>query len=221
MVFAVLAIAAALAALGWYLSHHVRPATPVLNAMDPQNWEIGPANYPGGNPSRNMPLHPVLTGDGWDVLLARPQCEAHYVTMQCPPLAGKKSIRMDFRIKLSPGAKLVPVSDPNAPTILALYFQRFGDDWSAQGEYEAYRWYASFALVSPLQDQDYSVEAQLDANWTAVMSSSRQSNPTGFAAALANTIRVGFVLGGGTGLGHGVRVEGGTADIVVTNFQIQ
>ncbi len=62
--------------------------------------------------------------------------------------------------------------------------------------------------------------APLTGNWSAVQSSTARTNPAGFRNALANADQVGFVLGGGEGLGHGVFATG-RARLVVTSFRIE
>ncbi|MBA3729320.1 MAG: hypothetical protein H0W92_00715 [Sphingomonas sp.] len=47
-----------------------------------------------------------------------------------------------------------------------------------------------------------------------------RTNPMGFRSALANADEVGFVLGGGDGLGHGVFATG-RARLIVTSFRIE
>jgi hypothetical protein len=92
--------------------------------------------------------------------------------------------------------------------MITLYFQRGGDDWSARGPFEAYRWYATFATQSPIRPGEHVLVAPLNGNWTAVQSSNARTNPAAFRAALAEADQVGFVLGGGDGFGHGVRATG-------------
>jgi hypothetical protein len=60
----------------------------------------------------------------------------------------------------------------------------------------------------------------LNGNWTAVQSSSARTNPAAFRAALAAADRIGFVLGGGDGFGHGVFATG-PARLVVTSFRVE
>lgn len=163
-----------------------------------------------------MPDHPVTTPDGWALDLPTPQAEPHYVTRPTGSLAGKTLIRMAYRVE---GGPIVPVTSTASPAMLTLYFQRAGDNWSGLGEYEAYRWYAAFSTHTPITTGEHVIEARLDGNWTAVMTSSRTSNPQAFQDALSNAARVGFVLGGGDGLGHGVRALT-PSRIVVTEFSV-
>ena len=193
-----------------------------LDAMDPANWEIGPI-IGGENYSRNMPQHPSRHADGWSIDLPNPTAEAgsvHYVTMPTGSLASKTKITMQYRIEADAGVKVVPTKAPELPSILTLYFQRSGDTWTAKGEYEAYRWFASFSSQLPIKQGEHTIAARFDQDWTAVMTSSRASKRYYFQAALANAGRIGFVLGGGDGLGHGVYATG-PARLVVTSFKVE
>ena len=199
------------------------PEDPVpANIMDPAAWEIGP-NMNGDNPSLNMPLHPWPHAEGWYIDIPQPSAEAghvHYLTVPTGSLAGKKKITLRCRLQMADGVKLCPVHSPDSPALLTLYFQRNGDDWSAQGAMEAYRWYASFVTVFLGAVGEYVLEASFVQNWTAILKSSVASNPDGFTGAMADAGRIGFVLGGGDGLGHGVFATG-PARLVVTDFRVE
>ena len=183
-------------------------------------WVIGPV-IRWRNHSEGVPLHPTpRRGGGWQIDLPQRPSGVHYVTFPLGSLAGKSRIVMRYRIEAAPGVRIVPSTAPAAPSILTLYFQRAGDNWSARGRFEAYRWYASFASHSPLKPGDYEISAPLDGNWTAVMTSSARTNPAGFRAALAEADQVGFVLGGGDGFGHGVYATG-PARLIVTEFRVE
>ena len=170
-----------------------------------------------------VPLHPTPHPQGWCIDLPNPTADAghvHYVTLPTGPLTGKMKVTLRCRIEADPGARLVPVKDHAAPALLTLYFQRQGDDWSGRGRYEAYRWFASFATVELKPGAFFMLVAHFDQNWTAVVTSSRLTNPEAFNDARANAGRIGFVLGGGDGLGHGVYASG-PARLVVTDFRVE
>lgn len=193
-----------------------------VDMMDPNHWEIGPiiggVNYSVGI-ENSLQKHP----EGWSLDIPYPtaqQGHVHYVTVPISSLKGKTKIILKARLEMAPEVKLVPVKFPQSPSLLTVYFQRQGDNWSAQGTYETYRWYASFGTRSNLSAGQYVLEAPLDANWTAVLSSSKNSNPQAFDQALQYAGRVGFVLGGGDGLGHGVYATG-PARLVITSFTVQ
>ena len=192
------------------------PAAPPIA----QSWEIGPV-IRGRNYSVDTPASPAIArGGGMIVAMPRAPGSVHYVTMPSGSLAGAHRIVMRYRVELAPGAAIRPITAPASPSIITLYFQRGGDDWSARGRFESYRWYATFASQSPIVAGKHTLVAPLTGNWTAVQSSSARSNPAGFAAALATADRIGFVLGGGDGYGHGVFATG-PARIVVTDFRVE
>jgi len=202
-------------------------ATPAATARPaPRNhaiasdWTIGPI-IRGRNYSRGMPLRPTpRRGGGWQVELPQAPNSIHYVTFRHGPLIGKSRIVMRYRIEADPGVRIVPRTAPASPSMITLYIQQRGDDWSARGPYEAYRWFANFATQSPVTPGDHVLIAPLTGNWSAVQSSTVRTNPAGFRAALANADEVGFVLGGGDGLGHGVFATG-RARLIVTSFRIE
>lgn len=200
----------------------VRAVAPV-DPMNASAWEIGPITATR-NYSLNMPLSPSPhpTG-GWYFDIPYPTAAAghvHYVTFKHGSLSGKSRIVMRYRIEMADGVQIVPTKEqPNTfPSILTLYFQRQGDNWSGSGKYAAYRWWATFASVSPLASGEREISVRLDQNWTALQGSAT-TNPRGFADAIRYADRVGFTLGGGTGFGHGVYATG-PARLVVTSFQV-
>ncbi len=177
---------------------------PVREAVRDTGWSVG------------APKAKPITGDSFAI----PQTgSVNYITRKAS-LTGKSRITLRYRVDTADGVKIVPKSDPALPSMITLYFQRKGDDWSGRGKFEAYRWFATFATQMPITAGEHEMVAQLDANWTAIETSSRESNPSGFRDAVANTERVGFVLGGGTGYGHGVFATG-PARLTITYFGIE
>jgi hypothetical protein len=194
-------------------------ATPA-DAAPPSAWTIGPIVY-GRNASHGVPLHPSLgPGSGWHIDLPMAQGSVHYVTFRHGSLAGKRRIVMRYRIEAAPGVRILPRTAPQMPSVITLYFQRRGDDWSGEGPYETFRWYATFASQTPITPGAHVMVAPLTGNWTAVGRSSARTNPWAFRDALANADQVGFVLGGGDGYGHGVFATG-PARLVVTDFRVE
>lgn len=195
-------------------------AEAVAGAGNPEAWVIGPI-IKGRNYSRGVPLHPSPGPRGaWHVDLPRAPGSLHSVTFRHGPLAGKRRIVMRYRIETAPGVRIAPITVPAADSIITLFFQRRGDNWSAKGRFESYRWYATFASQSPIRPGDHVMVAPLDGNWTAVMTSSARTNPAGFRDAIEDADQVGFVLGGGDGYGHGVFANG-RARLVVTEFRVE
>jgi hypothetical protein len=182
-------------------------------------WTIGP-NVGGRNFSRGVEPRPKPTSGGWYFDLPGPGGKVNYVTFRHGSLANKRRIVMRYRVESAPGVRIVPASNPAMPSLITLYFQRSGDTWSGRGRFETYRWYATFATQSPIAPGEHVISGPLNANWTAVQTSTARSNPLAFRDALANADQVGFVLGGGGGYGHGVFATG-PARIVVTDFRVE
>jgi hypothetical protein len=189
-----------------------QPASPPLS-----QWEIGPV-IAGTNYSHNVPLHPLPTPDGFAIDF--PESDGvHYVTMPSGPLVGHTQIVMSYRVEMDEGASLHPSSQPDAPTIgPVIYFERQGDDWNTDG----YRWWASFNMTTPIEPGTYTITVPLDdaRYWSSSNVKDAIKNPDDFLAAKQHTACVGFTLGGGTGLGHGVFATGHVR-LVVTQFEVQ
>ena len=195
-------------------------AAAAVQTAEPGEWTIGPI-VRGRNYSRGMPLHPTpRRGGGFVIDLPEAPGSVHYVTFRHGSLAGKRRIVMRYRIEAAPGVRIVPRTNPAQASMITPFFQRSGDNWSARGPYEAYRWYATFATQSQLRPGTFEMVAPLNGNWTAVERSSARTNPEGFRDALANADQVGFVLGGGDGYGHGVYATG-PARLIVTEFRVE
>jgi len=183
-------------------------------------WTIGPI-IRGRNYSQGAPLHPTPRAGGeWHIDLPRAPGSVHYVTFRHGSLAGKRRILMRYRVEAAPGVRIEPITAPGSPSIITLYFQRGGDNWSARGRFETFRWYATFASQMPITPGEHQMVAPLDGNWTAIQTSSVRSNPAAFRDAVVGADQVGFVLGGGDGYGHGVFATG-RARLVVTEFRVE
>lgn len=195
-------------------------ADAAANEPNPRAWVIGPI-INGRNYSQGMPLHPSPgPGGGWHIDLPRAPGSVHYVTFRHGSLAGKRRIVMRYRVEADPGVRIAPATSPASPSMITLYFQRRGDNWSARGRFETYRWYATFATQSPITPGEHEMIAPLNGNWTAVMTSSARTDPAAFRDAVAAADQVGFVLGGGDGYGHGVFATG-RARLIVTEFRVE
>lgn len=196
--------------------------SPASSLMDPSKWEIGPI-INGTNYSVGMPLRPSLHPDGWSIDLPQPTSEvghAHYITTQSDSLAGKTRIVLKYKIEAEAGVRILPRTNPDLPSLLTLYFQRAGDNWTGSGDYETYRWWATFRTHVDLKPGEYEMVVRFDEIWTAVQSSTAATRPSAFQTAMQYASRVGFTLGGGDGYGHGVFATG-PARIIVTDFRIE
>ncbi|HEX8224460.1 MAG TPA: hypothetical protein VF605_11650 [Allosphingosinicella sp.] len=198
-------------------------------------WFVGPvlSKRQGGNKSPGMPAHPApdIPGFGFDFpigvdLPLRSGPKVDYVTFRHGPLTGKRQIRMRYRLEKAADVDVLAVPEVDATNryqaSMTLYFQQEGDNWTASGKYEAYRWYATQNGGSVvLEAGEHELVVPLDAGWTATQTSTTASNPKGFAAAKDNACCVGFVFGGNeVGYGHGARATG-PARLVVTDFRVE
>ena len=116
----------------------------------PGAWTIGPV-IGGRNYSVGMPLHPSPGPRGSLAIdLPAPGGNVSQVTFRHGPLTGKNRIVMRYRIEAPPGVRILPRTNPGQASMITLFFQRRGDNWSGRGPFEAYRWYATFSTQSPL-----------------------------------------------------------------------
>ena len=180
-------------------------ATGALVAGPPADaWEIGPI-IRGKNYSQRMPLRPDEGARGPSFAIPGPtaaQGHVHYLTVPTRPLAGARHITLTYRIDAAPGTRFVPQESPHLPATLSLYFQRAGDGWTTRQP--DWRWYAPANRTVPLRPGTHTIRIGLDEDWVAMTGPGAHANPRGFAEALEDTARVGFVFGSEGGRGHGV-----------------
>ena len=191
-------------------------------AQRASDWSIGPV-IQGQNYSVGMP--PVLkegrSGPYFD--FPYPDARAghvHYVTRPTGSLADARSITLRYRIDAAPGARLLAREHPDREAQLSLYFQRRGDDWSARGRYETYRWYAMPARMMPLTPGTHRVTIDLANDWKAVGASRSNRQVSQFRDALEDAGRIGFTFGSRGGRGHGVYATG-PARFTLLDFTIR
>lgn len=154
------------------------------------------------------------TPEGWVIDMPTPKQQPHYYTKATGSLIGKTKVTLTYRVELASGAAIVPVKNPAAPSQLTLYVQRQGDNWMK----EDYRWWASSVAVQGIKAGTYTIYASFSEDtWTNVLG---HSNKAAFEEALKHADRVGFTLGGGDGLGHGVYATG-PARFVIVDFKVE
>lgn len=176
--------------------------TAVAAQAPAEAWRIGPI-IKGRNYSVGMPLSMQAGPQGPTLAFpAEGRGHVHYVSLATGPLQGARLITMRYRIDAERGTRFVAQED-GSPGTIGLAFQRAGDNWSAKGRYEAYRWYSPNAI--PLTPGTHTFTARLDdPAWIGVLSSRSATNPQGFAGAMAETETVSITFGGNSGRGHGV-----------------
>ena len=196
-------------------------AVPLSAAPPPPSvWTVGPI-VNGRSVSRGLPLRPER-GPGHSIAVRIPTAPGslHGLTLVPGDLSRARRLVLRYRVETAPGVWVEPRTGPGLPPLITFYLQRRGDNWSARGPFETYRWYAGFATQTLSPGGERTMVAPLDGNWTAVLTSSARSSPQAFRAALRDAGAVGIVLGGGDGLGHGIQASG-PARLVITEFRIE
>lgn len=193
-------------------------ATAITAAPPPaEAWQIGPV-IRGRNYSIGMPatMQPGPQGPRFAFPSAG-EGSVHYVTLATTALAGAREITVRYRVDAERGTRFV-AQETNNPGKLGFAFQRAGDNWSAKGRYEAFRWYSPD--IEPLTPGVHSFTARLDdPRWVGVISSNAATNRDGYAAALADTQSVSLTFGDEAGRGHGVYATG-PATFTILDFRI-
>lgn len=197
-------------------------ASPALaQSANAAAWEIGPI-VRGRNLSVGMPPTPSQARRGWYVDFPYPHVGAghvHYLSTNAGPLIGRRRIVMRYRIDAAPGVRFVPRERPGTPATISLYLQRAGDNWTARGPYENYRYFAPAHTVAPITPGEHVMSVELDGRWTSVNGTPAARDPASFRDALAEAESVGIVLGWPGGRGHGV-FSTGPARLTVLSFQV-
>jgi len=95
----------------------------------------------------------------------------------------------------------------NSTPIVSLFLHVPGDNYSAKGEYNFYRWY-SLPYVAIKPGEILCLEASIDSSqWTPVLHSADKDRK--FNEYVNKSVRVGLCFGGtGTGRAHGVQAYG-------------
>ena len=110
---------------------------------------------------------------------------------------------MSFNYSVS--GELRPSEAPSEGAFMTVMFQRQGDDWSGNGEYEFYRWYSKDVFPLTQGMHSGSVDFTDPAKWISVFGHSGADYQTQFRDALAHISNIEFVFGrAGAGRGHGV-----------------
>ncbi|MBJ7500774.1 MAG: hypothetical protein JHC57_13570 [Sphingopyxis sp.] len=182
-------------------------AAAAFTAPGAAQWVIGPV-IRGKNYSQGMPLQPRPARNGWYFdfpVGSREAGHVHYVTFRSRPIPAASTITLRYRVDARPGTRFVPQESEDAPATVSLYFQRRGDNWSAKGRYEHYRWYAPAATVQEIAPGEHEMRVRLDdPDWISVMGRTAGANPGAIGAALADIDRIGLVFGSASARGHGV-----------------
>lgn len=188
-------------------------------AANASGWEIGPI-VKGRSLSPGMPrtLDNGRNGPGFDFSTS-PRAHVHYVSTPSGSLENARSVTLRYRIDAREGTRFIAQAHPDKTPGITLYFQQRGDNWTAKGRYETYRWYSDISKLAPLTPGTHSVTIRFDDKWKAVGRSTNDSNPRAYAEALANASRIGFTFGSAGGRGHGVYATA-PARFTVLDFRV-
>ena len=148
---------------------HQKEIRPPSKIMDPANWEIGPI-IDGKNKSVGLPVRPAISDEGWAFDFPQPEQDhghVHYVTFRHGSLTGKSRLVIRYMIEAEANTRFPAVNYPNIPGRITAYLQRRGDNWSADGKYETYRWYYT-TDSRELSAGEHELIAPLNGRWTAL-----------------------------------------------------
>lgn len=180
----------------------------LASAPPASSWEIGPI-IRGKNYSVGMPLQPAPTKNGWFFdfpVGSRDAGHVHYVTFDPGSLTSASRIVVRYKVDAPRGTRFVPQEHPHLPGTVSLFLQRRGDNWSARGRYNHFRWYAPRHSVQEITPGVHEMTVRLDdPQWTAVTGGQKAGDyREAFRAALAQAGRIGLVFGSTAARGHGV-----------------
>lgn len=137
-----------------------------------------------------------------------------YVVTRWPaPISG--TMRLEYTFEASADAKVVDDEDhTKTPGVMALFFQRDGDDYS-QSKYD--RGYRQWSLPRQILEPGSHVFE------VALTPDQWNFGHAGFEATKADVENVGFTLAGygGASAGHGICMAAGTASITVRGLTVQ
>jgi len=123
--------------------------------------------------------------------------------------------RIEARFKLTGDGVEPDEFKDGRPATVSLIIQRKGDNGSAVGKYQSYRWYST--QQAELKAGEFSLTANLRVDEWGDIYNGHDSDA--FASALKNFESVGFVLGSGGGRGHGV-VTTQDARLTLLSFKV-
>jgi hypothetical protein len=193
------------------------PTTPNVISLSPADWYLRFAKGVSNNPSTGAtPVH-------WQFDFPAAGGEVAYVNV---PFSSTEKIEdatlsMTFRVVSSSPAYGFPSATLSGAPALHLFMERYGDDFTAVGDMQYYRWWCgSGAYVLGSNDnQIVTVSCPLSSKaWSSVYGRTDEGE---FQATLSNLQWVGFTLGGAGGWGHGVDMSSGSAQFQLLGIQIE
>lgn len=190
--------------------------------------------------SPEMPSSPAPREKGWafsfptetDACPGARCPSVHYVVTPSPRLRADQILIMTGQIVASEDAlfnHVVEGSDNNIAggdtSACRFYLQRAGDNLSASGKYEYFRWWAhTDAGTIILKNGTFAANVILrPESWLDVwghVGNETAAAQAGFGNALSAAANIGFTCGGGYSYGHGVNMKKGRAEFIVRTFSV-
>lgn len=214
MFIAIALAAIAIGAIGYFIFFRKKTAASAPSSPVPSDgWTI---QY-----SKNVPAEMTQASDGtYFVDLPSQDDGLHYVVENASGkgLAIGKTLTMTYSVTGSGNVRSVQGDTPGWVTP---YMQRAGDDLTAKGAMQQYRYWGHPS--SGLTVGDYTVSVPITADkWSDVLGAYGTEYPNGFSDCVANALVIGFTFGdpGQGATGHGCYVKDGTARFTLKSFTI-
>lgn len=174
--------------------------------------------------SVGMPTAPTLIPGGFTFGFPSLPNSVHYLvkSINRPPVSFSMAGSLDASADAVfdwhiPGGTNV---DGGLPPNFRFYFQRSGDNMSAQGDYQYYRWWSNPDCVE-LKNGSFALNVPMDpSRWSSIYGVFGDAAGSHFTDAISNCEYVGITFGGGGAFGHGITLTSGTAKLTVTQFDV-
>jgi hypothetical protein len=179
--------------------------------------------------SPGMPVYPSpRENGGWYFDFPSAPGSVHYVTAAVD-MAAVKSVTATIEVTATGNPTFEYALQSNNtcinPAHVRLLLQQKGDDLSGANGKQYYRWWSINAAYRLTQGSTtLTAEVSDPSQWLSVFGEKADSSPAaraGFRQAMSNLGAVGFSFGGGCFYGHGVRVTGGAARFVATDYEVR
>ena len=200
-----------------FLSAGFTPASAIPLPLAPSSWTIGPIIQGGNRSVGVVPMpRPAAIPDGWKFQFPSPRGKVGYITSPRTLSIAGKTLRMCFDI-VGPGT--FKATDGSEAKV-RLYFQRRGDNWTAAGSYQDYRWWSTTGFAVLEVKNGVCISSVVNtSNWSQALGKPASMRMTEFNTAVLNVGVVGFTFGG-TFYGHGVYAATGTPKFILREFSI-
>lgn len=206
---------------------HTQPAPCIVGpqtfSLDPTPWRLSGAFYGRTQSPR------ALSGGGFyfDMpLYSSGRYVGYLLVVPCGGGAGigtSSFLSLTIRVVATGSAVFMYDSEPFntciTPATVRPYFQAVSSDWT-NPDGDGFRWWSNpIAFTLGAGDITLTIPLTSD-NWSSAYGARPADNPAGWQASLARTAYLGMTFGGGCFFGHGVNVQGGTAQFQVLSYSV-